>query len=58
VVLWYHDHSEKATFMVTGLRKQDIILELTWLCKHNPKVDWQSGEVKMSHCPNHCVFSQ
>jgi Retroviral aspartyl protease len=58
VVLWYHDHSEKATFMVTGLGKQDIILGLMWLCEHNPEVDWKSGEVKMSHCPNHCCTCQ
>jgi hypothetical protein len=29
VVQWYPDHSEKATFAVTGLAKQDIILGLT-----------------------------
>jgi hypothetical protein len=41
-----------------GLGKQDIILGLTWLCEHNPKVDWQSNEVKMSRCPNHCHSCQ
>jgi hypothetical protein len=29
-----------------GLGKQDIILGLTWLCEHNPEVNWQSNEVK------------
>jgi hypothetical protein len=47
LVLWYCDHSERATFVVTRLGKQDIILGLTWLYKHNPEVDWQSGEVKI-----------
>ena len=36
----------------------DIILGLNWLCEHNPKVDWQSGKVKMSHCLNHCHTCQ
>jgi hypothetical protein len=31
-----------------GLGKQDIILGLTWLSEHNPEVNWQSNEVKMS----------
>ena len=26
----------------------------SWLCKHNPKIDWGTGEVKMSRCPPHC----
>jgi Retroviral aspartyl protease len=58
VVLWYHNHSEKTTFAVTGLRKQDIILGLTWLNEHNPEVEWRSEEVMMSHCPNHCHTCQ
>jgi hypothetical protein len=58
VMLRYREHSKRVTFAVTGLGKQDVILGLTWLCKHNPKVDWQSGEVKMSCCPNHCCTCQ
>jgi hypothetical protein len=38
--------------------KQDIILGLTWLCEHNPEVDWQSNKVKMRQCPNHCHTCQ
>ena len=57
-VLQYRDHSERAIFAVTGLGKQDIILGVTWLRKHNPEVDWASGEVKMSQCPDHCRTCQ
>jgi hypothetical protein len=53
-VLWYHDHSKCVIFAVTGLGQQDIILRLTWLYEHNPEVDWQLNEVKMSRCLNHC----
>ena len=49
---------ECVTFAVMGLGSQDIILGLNWLHEHNPKVDWQSGEVKMSHCLNHCHSCQ
>ena len=58
LILRYRDHSERATFAVTNLGKQDIILGLTWLREHNPEVDWQSGEVKMSRCLNHCRTCQ
>jgi hypothetical protein len=58
MMLQYRDHSEKTLFTVTCLGKQDIILGLTWLRKHNPEVDWKSGEVKMSHCTNHCRTCQ
>jgi hypothetical protein len=53
-ILRYQDHSEHMTFTVTGLGKRDIILGLAWLHEHNPKVNWQTNQVKMSHCPNHC----
>ena len=31
-----------------------IILGHTWLVKHNPEIDWQTGEVKISRCPDSC----
>ena len=47
-VLRYRDHAEHAHFAVTGLGNQDMILGYSWLCEHNPEVDWSTGEVKMS----------
>ena len=41
-----------------GLGSQDIILGLNWLRKHNPEINWQSGKVKMSCCPNYCHTCQ
>jgi hypothetical protein len=57
-ILRYRDHSERAIFAVTCLGKQNIILGLDWLHEHNPEVDWQTNEVKMSRCPNHCHTCQ
>jgi hypothetical protein len=57
-VLRYRDHSEHAIFVVTCLGKQNIILGLDWLHEHNPEVNWQMNEVKMSCCPNHCHTCQ
>src|SRR3979490_1893345 len=38
--------------------KQDIILGFTWLEEHNPKINWQTRQVKMSRCPTKCHASQ
>jgi hypothetical protein len=57
-VLQYCDHSKCAIFTVTCLGKQNIILRLNWLREHNTEVDWQTNEVKMSHCLNHCCICQ
>ena len=51
VVLQYRDHMEHAQFMVTGLGKSQMILGLSWLCEHNPEINWAANKVKMSHCP-------
>jgi hypothetical protein len=31
-----------------------MILGFTWLRKHNPEIDWQTKEVRMSRCPLQC----
>ena len=54
LVLSYKDHTERAQFAVTNLGNQDLILGLSWLREHNPEVDWQTEEVKMSRCPERC----
>ena len=54
LILCYKNHSERTTFTVSGLGKQKLILGHSWLWKHNPKINWVTGEVKMSRCPPHC----
>jgi hypothetical protein len=54
LVLHYENHSECTQFAVTCLGKQSMILGYNWLCNNNPKVDWQTKEVKMSCCPVQC----
>jgi hypothetical protein len=51
LILRYKNHSERAWFAVTALGKQTLILGHSWLRKHNPEIDWLTGEVKMSRCP-------
>ena len=51
VVLRYKDHAERAQFAITRLGGQKMILGHSWLREHNPEVDWKTGEVKMTRCP-------
>ena len=54
LILRYQNHSERTLFAVTGLGSQNLILGHSWLQKHNPKIDWATGDVKMSRCPGNC----
>jgi len=54
VVLWYKTHSERILLAVSGLGKQSLILSYDWLKDHNPKIDWEKEEVKMTRCPLRC----
>jgi len=54
VVLRYKTHSKRMLLAVSGLRKQNLILDYDWLKDHNPKIDWEKGEVEMTRCPLHC----
>ena len=54
LVLWYNRHHEHAVFAVICIGKEDLILRLPWLKKHNPEVDWTIEVVKMSQCLSVC----
>ena len=44
-------HAEKLWCAVTCLGKVPLILGHDWLKKHNPNIDWTTGDIKLSHCP-------
>jgi len=54
MVLRYKTHSERMLLAVSRLGKQSLILSYDWLKGHNPKIDWEKGEVEMTHCPLWC----
>ena len=39
---------------VCNLEKTELILGMLWLAAYNPEIDWEKGEVKMTHCPPIC----
>jgi len=54
VVLRYKTHSERMLLAVSGLGRQSLILGYDWLKDHNPRIDWEKGEVEMTRCPLRC----
>ena len=54
VLLHYKTHSKRMLLAISGLGKQSLILGYNWLKDHNPKIDWEKGEVKMTCCPLRC----
>jgi hypothetical protein len=54
VVLRYENYSERTQLAVTCLGKQSLILGYNWLRNHNPEINWQTKDVKMSCCPLQC----
>jgi hypothetical protein len=54
IVLRYENHSERTQLAVTHLGKQSMISGYNWLRNHNPEINWQTKDVKMSRCPQQC----
>jgi len=54
VNIYYQGHRERTEIDVIGGQKWKVILEMPWLAHHNPEIDWRTGEVKMTRCPEEC----
>ncbi len=54
LILRYKRHGERILLAVTNLGKKNLILGYTWLHEHNPEIDWETREVKLSQCPRCC----
>jgi len=39
---------------VCDLGRTDVILGMPWLAAHNPEINWETGEVKMTRCSLLC----
>ena len=54
VNVYYKGHVERTEIDVIGGQKWGVILGMPWLARHNPEIDWKTGEVKMMRCPEEC----
>ena len=54
VEIFFKGHKERTSIDVIGGQKWSVILGMPWLGFHNPEIDWKTGEVKMTRCPDEC----
>ena len=54
VNIYYKGHVERTEIDVIGGQKWGVILGMPWLERHNPEINWKTGEVKMTRCPEEC----
>jgi len=52
--MFFKGHVERVRIDVCNLGKTEVILGMLWLAAHNPEIDWEKGEVKMTRCPPIC----
>ena len=54
VNLYFKGHVERVRMDVCDLGKTEVILGMLWLQAHNPEINWEKREVKMTKCPPIC----
>ena len=54
VNIYFKGHRERMEIDVIGGQKWMVILRMHWLARHNLEIDWKTGEVKMTRCPEEC----
>jgi len=52
--VFYKGHVERMRMDVYDLGKTEVILGMPWLAAHNPEINWETKEVKMTRCPPLC----
>ena len=53
--MYFEGHVERIKVDVCRLGRTKVILGMPWLAAHNPEIDWEKGEVKMTRCPPWCT---
>ena len=48
--IFFKGHIERVRMDICNLGKIEVILGMPWLAAHNPEIDWEKGEVKMTRC--------
>ena len=47
-------HKEQINAVVMDLNGMDMFLGYNWLVKHNMEVNWSTGTIQFTRCPNTC----
>jgi len=54
VNVYYQNHVERIKINICDLGRTEVILGMPWLAAHNPEINWEIREVKMTRCPLLC----
>ena len=54
LIVQYKGHKSWSKFYVLSVGHKAIVLGHTWLAEHNPDINWRTGKVKLTHCPDYC----
>ena len=54
LIVHYKGHKSWSKFYVLSVGHKAIVLGHTWLTEHNPDINWHTGEVKLTRCPDYC----
>ena len=46
--MFFKRHIERVRMDVCNLGKMKVVLGMLWLAIHNPEIDWEKGEVKIT----------
>ena len=58
LIMIHKGHREKVTFEICDLGKVNLIIGYTWLKKHNPEIDWNTGGIEFTRCPAECNMAK
>ena len=50
VNVYYKSHVERIRMDICNLGRTEVILGMPWLVVHNPEINWETREVKMTRC--------
>jgi len=54
VNMYYKSHVKRIRMDVCNLGRTEVILGMPWLAAHNPEINCETGEVKITRCPLLC----
>ena len=54
VEIFFKGYKERTLIDVIGGQKWGVILGMPWLACHNLEIDWRTGEVQITRCPEKC----
>ena len=54
LIVQYKGHKSWSKFYILSISHKAIVLGHTWLAEHNLNINWHTGKVKLTHCPDDC----